>query len=57
MDGVWGVFVSCYGDGAVDDSGGDPGGRGGRVQAEAESRDTQGPLTSENLALGTSPGT
>lgn len=57
MDGVWGVFVSCYGDGAVDDSGGDPGGRRGRVQAETESRDTQGPLTSENLALGTSPGT
>lgn len=29
----------------------------GGVQAEAESRDTQGPLTPENLALGASPGT
>lgn len=29
----------------------------GGVEAEAESRNTQGPLMSENLALGASPGT
>lgn len=50
MDGVWEVFVSCCGDGVVDGRGGNPGGGSGSfvmvvvdgVQAEAESRETQG---------------
>lgn len=58
VEGVRDVFCDCYGDGVVDDGGGDPAGDGGDAsQPEPENREVQGDLTSENLTVGASSAT